>query len=128
MTAPLTDTEINERLAKMMGWHKGKWFKKDAWFEASGVTIDVPLFMFYVHTEEMGINYITWHPASSLDQMHDYVEERIIELGLAVMYAITLFYDVLGGQISSDGVFQLTHATAYQKAEAAYKVSEEVGK
>ena len=102
MTAPLTDTEINERLAKGMG-----------------ATANEACYYFY---DEFDFCTVVakdrWNPCEDLNIMHT-VETRIIELGLWVKYIEEL------AMISKT---MTPHATANERALTAVKVFEEVEK
>lgn len=107
MTDP-TDTEINEGLAQMLGWH----LDGDFWWDSRDVIQEIAV-------ERAHDCYCeVWHPASDLNQMR-LVETRLIELGLWNKYIWAL-------EDAFDSKNNLAfHATARQKAEAAYKVWKE---
>lgn len=113
---PLTDSQINEALALGMGWRKGKRIGGDAWLDNMNSCV-------YLCDEFWDKS---WHPCSSLDQMH-IVETRIIELGLQVEYEMFLLAE-LGISLANWKVMDLFKATARQKALAAVKTFGEVGK
>lgn len=113
----LPDIEINERLAKLMGWEKEKDWHGEYWTEGNGIFARPTIYASYCSH---------WNPCEDLNQMR-LVEDRLIELGLIDGYLFVLKLNAMSGQPSRvDMDWSMCHATARQKAEAALMAWEKV--
>jgi len=122
----MIDSELDEALALLRGWHKGKitpgatmiW-----WMDENDKC---------VYSIDGQISILAWHPTQSLDQCHE-IEGYLLELPDKIAprkYTIPPFmkYREILQKIIQNDLGSIIHATARQKAEALYLTLKEVEK